>query len=113
MNQQYIKIVGITVSVLLVLYIFFPLNAKQVSNSVSPGQASAVSAKQGDSVKQADKPAQAASGQTQAKTTKQNSSKKSSTQSKSTMQKIEPEQKLRKAESKTRSGPPSKMYGGL
>ena len=113
MNQQYIKLAGLALGILLVLYVFFPTSARVGTDPSQPSQTTTASSHEDKSAKATDKSSQTSAAEVQAKSSKKASSKKSSAKTNSTAQKIEPEQTLRKAEVKTRSGPPSKMYGGL
>lgn len=113
MNQQYIKIAGAALAMLLVVYIFFPVSAKQGGQPEQATPAPVASATSNKSEPAANKSAQAKAEQAKAKSSKKTSPAKSSSTTKSTAQKIEPDKTLRKAETKGRSGPPSKMYGGL
>jgi cytoskeletal protein RodZ len=113
MNQQYIKIAGLTLAIFLAVYIFFPVSAKQSGKPEQATPAPVASVTPNNSEPAANKSEQANAEQAKAKSSKKTSSAKSSTSTKSTAQKIEPEKTLRKAETRGRSGPPSKMYGGL
>ena len=100
MKLHYIKIGASVLAVALVTYVFFPVNARHMTPTST--QAGAASAR---------KTTHAASART--KPTHKQSNHHSTALAKDSGQQIEPDKTLRKQQSPNRSGPPSKMYGGL
>ena len=107
MNLKYLKLSVVAIALVLVTYIFFPASAKHSKRSMAASAQKSASKHTDNHVKAA-----------QTKTDKrQHPRKKSKSKShalaKANGQKIEPEKTLRQEQTSSRSGPPSKMYGGL
>jgi hypothetical protein len=104
MNLHYIKIGLAVIVVAVVTYVFFPANAEHMA-SMKPATGTGAAG---------DKNVKAAStASAKQKKIQKKSSHKSSEQAKASEPKIEPDKTLRKENTASRSGPPSKMYGGM
>ena len=109
MNLKYLKLSVVAIALALVTYIFFPVSAKHTKQTM------ASSAQKSESV-HADFHVKAAQTKTDKRQHPRKKSKSKShalAKAKAKGQKIEPEKTLRQEQTSSRSGPPSKMYGGL
>jgi hypothetical protein len=97
MNVQYLKLGTSVLAIALATYVFFPVNARHTTaTSAQPAAASGAVAKNSRATSAQHKPV-----------------RKTAAQAKASELKIEPAKTLRKQQSANRSGPPSKMYGGM
>ena len=102
MNFQYLKISVVAIGAAVLTYIFFPIGA-QSSKPLTHSTTAASGTKQA-----------AADQAAKAKQDRHNLQVKKSTRQSAAQAKIEPDTTLRKERIRhKRSGPPSKMYGGL
>lgn len=113
MNQLYLKIAGVTLVLLLALYVFFPVGARQDKPGANTVSTSTVKSETAKAEQPAKTTGPASKPQTATARSKQPATGKSQPARQAKAKQIEPDDTLRKAESKSRSGPPSKMYGGL
>lgn len=114
MNLHYIKIGMAAIVVAMVTYIFFPVSAKPNKSLSRPAQTSAATAQKSASESANNNVKSARTETAKQKHSKKKSSHKSESLAKASGQQIAPETTLRKTETaRRRSGPPSKMYGGL
>jgi hypothetical protein len=112
MKQQYWKIASIVVGVLLVIYVFFPVSGHENKMQGQPEQAfnSAQQLAKPATRTHKSKPRKQSSAQDRIN---QQQTKPRSSAGRERQKAIKPDITLRQAQRHTRSGPPSKMYGGL
>lgn len=105
MNLQMIKIGGVVMVMALVTYVFFPANAELAKQGKASTQINAAPA--------TNTPQSARAESGKPKNVQKKSSTKQMTVARRSEPPIEPEKTLRKNQKPNRSGPPSKMYGGM
>lgn len=107
MKGHYLRIGLAVIVTALVTYVFFPVNAEHTTSLQSSVRTSTAAVSGAKSVKSAN------TDSAKHKQTRKTSNHNSTELAKSGEPKIEPDKTLRKEQSPTRSGPPSKMYGGM
>lgn len=108
MTLQYLKIGGMVLAIAIVTYSFIPGVEHIKAISTMPSHSTAATQ---STAKKQRKTAQSGSANT--KRVQKPSIQKSKTDSAQNKQEIAPAMTLRKKQTANRSGPPSKMYGGL
>jgi hypothetical protein len=114
MNLHYIKTGLAVMAVAIVTYIFFPVTASHNQSLSQTAQTTAAAGQKSVSQSATNNDKSRRTETAKQKHIKKKSSRKSESLAKGTSQQIAPETTLRKTETaRGRSGPPSKMYGGL
>ena len=107
MNLHYIKTGAAVIVMAILTYVFFPVSAERTATKKPTSRTAQASTQQTNKVNAT----RTASGKQ--KQIKKKSIHKSAALAKQSEQKIEPDKTLRKEQTSSRSGPPSKMYGGI